>query len=77
MEVATWWFPLAIVSVLFSLAIPIAIIWLLVVLVRNASGPRSDRYDPAAEQLRMRFARGEITQSQFEEGMRALGYEKR
>jgi uncharacterized membrane protein len=73
--VAPVW-PLVILSVLFSLAIPLALIVLLVVIVRNAAGGR-DRYDPAAEQLRMRFARGEITQAEYEEAMRALGYQKR
>ena len=71
------WF-LVVLSILFTLAIPLLIIWLLVVIARNVSrGPHGDRYDPAAEQLRMRFARGEITQAQFEDGMIALGYEKR
>ena len=65
-------------SILLALAIPIAIIWLIVEVIRSAAGTgRRDRYDPAADALRNRFARGEITQVEFEAGMRALGYEKR
>jgi uncharacterized membrane protein len=61
-----------------SLAIPIAIVWLIVVLVRSATGANSrPRYDPAAEQLRYRYARGEISQAEFEQGMHVLGYERR
>jgi uncharacterized membrane protein len=63
-------------SILLALAIPIAIIWLIVEVIRGGTG-RRDRYDPAADALRYRFARGEITQVEFEAGMRALGYEKR
>ena len=64
-------------SVVAVFAIPIAIIWLLVLLVRNSSERGSGRQDPAVEQLRVRFARGEISQAEFEEAMRALGYERR
>jgi uncharacterized membrane protein len=64
--------------VLLALAIPIAIIWLIVEVIRGATGGgRRDRYDAAADALRYRFAKGEITQAEFEAGMRALGYEKR
>jgi uncharacterized membrane protein len=68
------------ITVIFSLAIPIAICWLLVVVMRNVTGgpgPRWTPRDPAADALRYRFASGQITQAQFEEAMRALGYEKR
>jgi uncharacterized membrane protein len=68
------------ITVIFSLAIPIAICWLLVVVMRNVAGgpgPRWTPRDPAADALRYRFASGQITQAQFEEAMRALGYEKR
>lgn len=68
---------IVLVSIIAVFAIPIAIIWLLVLLVRNSSEPRSGRQDPAVEQLRVRFARGEIGQAEFEEAMRALGYERR
>lgn len=65
-------------SAFFALAIPIAILWLVIVVIRNIAGQQpAPRRDPAAEELRYRFARGEITQAQFEDGMRALGYEKR
>ena len=66
-------------SVVAALAVPAAIVWLIVVAIRNLSGetrrPRP-RYDPAAEQLRYRYARGEITEAEFEQGMRLLGYER-
>jgi uncharacterized membrane protein len=64
-------------SVIVTLAIPVAIVWLLVVLVRNSNGGTgSRRYDPAAEQLRYRYARGEISVAEFEQGMHMLGYER-
>jgi uncharacterized membrane protein len=68
---------IVLVSIIAVFAIPIAIIWLLVLLVRNSSEARSGRQDPAVEQLRVRFARGDISQAEFEEAMRALGYERR
>ncbi len=68
---------IVLVSIIAVFAIPIAIIWLLVLLVRNSSEARSGRQDPAVVQLRVRFARGEISQAEFEEAMRALGYERR
>jgi len=64
-------------SVVVTLAIPVAIVWLLVVLVRNSNGGAGHRrYDPAAEQLRYRYARGEISVAEFEQGMHILGYER-
>jgi uncharacterized membrane protein len=65
-------------TIFLSLAIPIAILWLVIVSVRNVAGrPTGLRPDPAADALRYRFGRGEISQAQFEDAMRALGYEKR
>jgi uncharacterized membrane protein len=64
-------------SVVLTLAIPVAIVWLIVVLIRNSNGgtpPR--RFDPAAEQLRYRYARGEISVAEFEQGMHLIGYER-
>jgi hypothetical protein len=46
------------ITVIFSLAIPIAICWLLVVVMRNVAGglgPRLTPRDPAADALRYRF----------------------
>ena len=64
-------------SVVVTLAVPVAIVWLLVILVRNSrGGPSPRRYDPAAEQLRYRYARGEISEAEFERGMRLLGYDR-
>jgi uncharacterized membrane protein len=68
-----WLFTL--LSIAVTLAIPVAIIWLIVVLSRR-SGDGARRYDPAAEQLRYRYARGEITEAEFERGMHLLGYER-
>lgn len=66
----------AVLAVLFALALPLLIVWLLISLVRNADGPRRPPRDPAVEELRVRFARGEITEADFEQGMRLLGYER-
>jgi uncharacterized membrane protein len=64
-------------SVIVTLAIPVAIVWLIVVLIRNSNdGTSRRRYDPAAEQLRYRYARGEITEAEFEQGMHLIGYER-
>jgi uncharacterized membrane protein len=64
-------------SLVLTLAIPVAIVWLIVVLVRRSSGEAlGRRYDPAAEQLRYRYARGEISPAEFEQGMHLLGYER-
>ena len=69
---------MVLLAIFVSLAIPIALLWLAVVVIRNATGgPSGPRRDPAADLLRYRFARGEITRDQFEEAMLALGYEKR
>lgn len=68
---------IALLSVVLTLAIPVAIVCLIVVLVRRSSDATSrSRYDPAAEQLRYRYARGEINQAEFEQGMHLLGYER-
>jgi uncharacterized membrane protein len=64
-------------TVIVTLAVPVAIVWLLVVLVRRSNdGTSRRRYDPAAEQLRYRYARGEISEAEFERGMQLLGYER-
>ncbi len=77
MDVA-WSLPLLTPTHLLIVAVLIGIVCLLFLAARSVfGGPSSGRYDPAAEQLRMRFARGEITQAEYEEAMRALGYEKR
>jgi uncharacterized membrane protein len=72
-------------SVFLAFAIPIAILWLIVVVIRNIAGgpPRPNRQqqgwtprDPAVDELRARYARGEISQAEFEQRMWDLGYEK-
>jgi uncharacterized membrane protein len=72
-------------SILVALIIPIAIIWFIVVVIRNiAGGPSRPRWqqqgwvprDPAVDELRARYARGEISQAEFEQRMWDLGYEK-
>jgi uncharacterized membrane protein len=55
--------------------------WLVATVIRNLGGPvprrrREPARDPAVEQLRYRYGRGEISRAEFEEGMHALGYEK-
>jgi uncharacterized membrane protein len=70
-------FLIMLLSLALTLAIPVAIVWLIVVLVRRSSGEAlGRRYDPAAEQLRYRYARGEISPAEFEQGMHLLGYER-
>ena len=68
-------------TIVIAIAIPFAILALVVGVIRRVSGevprPRGPSGDPAAEQLRYRFNRDEITEEEFEEGMRLLGYEKR
>jgi uncharacterized membrane protein len=66
----------ALLSIVATLAIPVAIIWLIVVLSRRSGDGTGRRYDPAAEQLRYRYARGEINEAEFERGMHLLGYER-
>jgi uncharacterized membrane protein len=64
-------------AIVVAFAVPIAIIWLIVTVLRNVGGrPPSAGRDPAVEELRYRLARGEITDAQFEQGMWDLGYEK-
>ena len=66
-------------AVVLALAIPVLLLWGGVSILRALGGPRRPRGplgDPAAEQLRYRLARGEITQAEFEQGMWDLGYEK-
>jgi len=67
---------IGLLSVFVTLAIPVAIVWLIVVLIRNSNAGTSRRYDPAAEQLRYRYARGEISEAEFQQGMHMLGYER-
>jgi uncharacterized membrane protein len=67
---------IGLLSVVVTLAIPVAIVWLIVVLIRNSNGGTSRRYDPAAEQLRYRYARGEISEAEFQQGMHLIGYER-
>jgi uncharacterized membrane protein len=64
-------------TVIVTLAVPVAIVWLIVVVVRRSNdGGSRRRYDPGAEQLRYRYARGEISQAEFEQGMHLIGYER-
>lgn len=64
-------------SLVLTLAIPVTIVWLIVVAVRRSDSNISRRrYDPAAEQLRYRYARGEISPAEVEQGMHLLGYER-
>ena len=67
---------IGLLSLIVTLAIPVAIVWLIVVLIRNSSRGTSRRYDPAAEQLRYRYARGEISEAEFQQGRHMLGYER-
>jgi putative membrane protein len=65
-------------SLLLAFAVPVLIVWLIIVIVRNAAdgGSRRRREDRAVAELRWRYARGEISQEEFERRMWDLGYEK-
>ena len=63
------WLAMLIGMVLF-VAICVAVVW---AIIRLASQPAPPRADSALETLRQRFARGEISASEFEEAKRILG----
>ena len=68
---------MVVVALILVLAIPALLLWLGITIVRDVSGPHTHAgRDPSVEQLRYRYARGEITLEQFEQEMRDLGYEK-
>jgi uncharacterized membrane protein len=68
---------ISLLTVVVILAVPVAIVWLIVVVIRKSGdGTPPRRYDPAAEQLRYRYARGEISEAEFQQGMHMLGYER-
>ncbi len=69
---------IVLLSLLFAFAIPILIIWLIVVVIRSIAngGSRRQREDQLVAELRWRYARGEISQEEFERRMWDLGYEK-
>ncbi len=62
---------------LVMLAVFAAVVWVIVALVRSASGRDTDktagtRHDPALDALRERYARGEIDRDTFERMRRDL-----
>jgi uncharacterized membrane protein len=67
--------PLFLVGVLFTLVLPVllvlAIAWPLWHLARGTFRPHPPA-DPALDELRVRYARGEISREEFEERMRVL-----
>ena len=68
---------IVLVAVVLVVAVPIFAIWVVASVVRGIfGGPPRPRRDPAVEELRYRFARGEISEAEFEQRMYELGYEK-
>ncbi len=63
--------------VLTFIALPVAIVLLVVHLLRTTPSRRRVEADHAVEIVRLRFARGEISQADFEAALRALGREPR
>ena len=62
-------FGITILGIIVSLAVPIAIIAVIVWAIRRSAPARRD---PAEQELRDRFARGEIDMAEFQVRMRAL-----
>jgi putative membrane protein len=63
------WLAMAISMVLFLVVI-VAVAWAVIRLAAPSQAPRTDA---SLETLRERFARGEVSQSEFEEAKRILG----
>ncbi len=63
------WVTMLLMMVLFAIVV-VAAIWLLVRLTSQSQGSGTDA---AIDILRTRFARGEITESEFEEAKRVVG----
>jgi putative membrane protein len=63
------WLAMFVGMVLFVIVI-VAVVWALIRLLNQGQTPRSDA---SLEILRQRYARGEITQAEFEEAKRMLG----
>ncbi len=72
-----WWYPdgplgwlvMLIGMVLFVIVI-VVVVW---AVIRLAGQPGAPRSDASLQILRERFARGEITETEFEEARRILG----
>ena len=71
-------FTIILFALLMAILIPLLLIGLVVSILRGlfGGGSRRPRRDYAMEELRYRFARGEISEAKFEQGMYDLGYEK-
>ena len=72
---------IVLLAVGMALLIPLAIVWVFIEVIRalfggGRRGWANDRYDPAAEALRYRYASGQISQAEFEAGMHDLGYRR-
>lgn len=74
-----WWYgpdggPLGWLAMLFGMVlfvvVIVAVVW---TVIRLTGQSQTSRSDVALEILRERFARGEISQSEFEEAKRILG----
>ena len=67
-------------GLLFLVALIVVVVWVVNTLMRGDRGSRGPTGDPArptpTEIIRERFARGEITQEQFEQAQKVLGPER-
>jgi putative membrane protein len=63
-------------GLLFLIALIVVVVWVVNTLMRADRGPRGSSGDPGrpspADILRERFARGEITEEQFEQAKKVL-----
>jgi putative membrane protein len=64
----------SLLGLLLVVALVVLIVWALLRSTRGISSSSPDRAD-ALEILRMRFARGEITEAEFVQAKKVLGYE--
>jgi putative membrane protein len=64
-----------VVGLLLVIGLVVLIVWAVSRSTHHVSSPSSDRVD-ALEILRLRFARGEITEAEFVQAKKVLGYER-
>ena len=65
----------ALVGLLIIGGLVVLIVWAIMRMRRGPSGASPDRSD-ALEVLRMRFARGEISEAEFVQAKKVLGYDR-
>jgi putative membrane protein len=65
----------SLVAILLVIGLVVLIVWAVSRSTHGVSSASADRVD-ALEILRVRFARGEITEAEFVQAKKALGYER-